>query len=144
MKKEELKKILKPLIKECIKEVMFEQGVLSRVVTEVAQGMAITTPDRIAANTPVVEQKIDKNAQLEEKRNALEEDRQRRKQLLDKVGSVNGVNVFEGTEALPSAGQVGKPNPQSPLSGIDPNDAGVDISGIIGASNGAWSVLKGR
>ena len=31
MKKNELQKILKPLIKECIKEVIFEEGVLSRL-----------------------------------------------------------------------------------------------------------------
>ena len=39
MKKDELKKILKPLIKECIKEVMFEQGTLSAIVSEVVQGL---------------------------------------------------------------------------------------------------------
>ena len=142
MKKEELKKILKPLIKECIKEVMFEQGVLSRVVTEVAQGMSSSAPVQQISAASVEQQSRD--MQLEQKRRALEEDRQRRKELLDKVGSVNGVNVFEGTEPIPTAGQAGKPNPQSPLSGIDPNDSGVDISSIIGASNGAWSVLKGR
>ena len=37
MKKNELKKILKPLIKECIKEVIFEEGALS-IITEVVKG----------------------------------------------------------------------------------------------------------
>ena len=41
MNKNELKKILKPLIKECIKEVLFEEdGALSHVIKEVAVGLA--------------------------------------------------------------------------------------------------------
>ena len=38
MKKSELKTILKPLIKECIKEVIFEDGVLSSLISEVVRG----------------------------------------------------------------------------------------------------------
>ena len=34
-----LKKFLKPLIRECIKEAIFEEGVLSTLVAEVASGM---------------------------------------------------------------------------------------------------------
>ena len=39
MNKSDLKKILKPLIKECIREAIFEEGVLSGLITEVAQGL---------------------------------------------------------------------------------------------------------
>ena len=39
MNKNELKKIMKPLIKECIHEVLIEDGLLSNVVSEVAKGM---------------------------------------------------------------------------------------------------------
>ena len=39
MKKQELQKILKPLIEECIKEVIFEEGVLSNLIKEVAAGL---------------------------------------------------------------------------------------------------------
>jgi hypothetical protein len=35
MKKEELKKMLRPLIKECIREVIFEDGSLSTIISEV-------------------------------------------------------------------------------------------------------------
>ena len=39
MNKNELKKmLLKPLIKECIKEVMFEDGTLSSIIAEVMRG----------------------------------------------------------------------------------------------------------
>ena len=37
-----MKKKLKPLIKECIKEVIFEDGTLSSIVSEVVQGMGQT------------------------------------------------------------------------------------------------------
>ena len=39
MKKNDLKKIIKPLVKECIHEVLLEEGLLSGIVSEVAQGM---------------------------------------------------------------------------------------------------------
>jgi hypothetical protein len=35
MKKEDLKKILKPIIQECIKEALLEEGVLSNIIKEV-------------------------------------------------------------------------------------------------------------
>ena len=47
MKKSELKNI----IKECIREVIFEEGVLSNIVTEVATGMR-------ASNTSVVREAV--------------------------------------------------------------------------------------
>ena len=43
MKRDELKKILKPLIKECIKEVIFEEGVLSTLVSEAVIGVSQTS-----------------------------------------------------------------------------------------------------
>ena len=39
MKTNELKKVLKPLIKQCIKEVIFEDGVLSGIIGEVVKGV---------------------------------------------------------------------------------------------------------
>ena len=39
MKKNDLKKLIKPLVKECIHEVLLEEGLLSNVVAEVAKGM---------------------------------------------------------------------------------------------------------
>jgi len=40
MNKTELKKMLRPLIKECIKEVIFEEGTLSTIISEVMIGTA--------------------------------------------------------------------------------------------------------
>ena len=42
MNKTELKKILRPLIKECIKEVIFEEGALSTIISEVVKGTSQT------------------------------------------------------------------------------------------------------
>ena len=39
MKKTELAKILKPLVKQCIKEVLLEEGILSNIVSEVVIGV---------------------------------------------------------------------------------------------------------
>ena len=39
MNKNELKQVLKPLIKECIREVIFEEGTLSTIISEVVQGV---------------------------------------------------------------------------------------------------------
>ena len=44
MNKSELKKVLKPLIKECIKEVIFEDGTLSSIIAEVMRGTGTTQP----------------------------------------------------------------------------------------------------
>ena len=44
MKKTELKNILKPLIKECIKEVIFEEGTLSTIISEVLRGTSQPKP----------------------------------------------------------------------------------------------------
>ena len=40
MKKNEFKKILKPLIRQTVKEVILEEGLLSGIVAEVARGMS--------------------------------------------------------------------------------------------------------
>ena len=39
MNKNDLKKMLKPLIKECVKEMIIEEGLLTNIVSEVAAGM---------------------------------------------------------------------------------------------------------
>ena len=42
MKKDELKKVLKPLVKQCINEVLLEEGLLSTVIAEVMKGTGAT------------------------------------------------------------------------------------------------------
>ena len=128
MKKSELRQVLKPLIKECIKEVIFEEGILSNIVSEVAQGLG---------GQPIVETKQPAPPQRnyeEEHRVASQKLQETRKRMLDAIGtdSYNGVDLFAGTTPTntPTESKQG-----DPLSGTDPRDAGVDISKIFGGKN---------
>jgi len=135
MNKDDLKKVLKPLVRQCINEVLLEEGLLSTVIAEVMKG---TGAARIVeANQPKPKQQIDNTAAQEAKRKRLLE--QKRK-LLDSIGteSYNGVNLFEGTtptKASPSQGAS-----QGALSDVAPNDPGVDISSLMGSAHN-WSKM---
>ena len=138
MKKDELKKMLKPLIKECIKEVIFEDGTLSSIVSEVAKGMGqqtlVETKQRFPTKQkPQYETDEQAKIRLDEKRS----------KMMDAVGAeaYNGVNLFEGTTPAPApTGDSG----QGPLSGVDPKDAGVDISSVMQKSSAIWSKMAGK
>ena len=143
MKKQELAKILKPLVKQCIKEVLFEEGVLSNVISEVVIGLN-------AGSQPIVEQKqqtsqVPTNSlQDEEAQRRKQKINETRKQMLDAIGnsSYNGVDLFEGTNPISSAPAPGAPPAHSPLANMDPNDAGVDISALMGKTP-VWNALLG-
>ncbi len=137
MKKNELKKILKPLIKECIKEVIFEEGALSTIISEVMKG---TSDSQQIVETRAQQPKQD-FARQERK---LQEAKERKRKLLDSIGrdAYNGVNLFEGTTPAPapSSGQG-----QGPLDDVAPHDPGVDISSIFsGHSARIWQKLSGK
>ena len=133
MKKAELKRALKPLVKECIKEVLFEDGVLSGIIAEVVTGLG--------AGQVVMEQKtqqVDQEALLHEKAEKMEAERQRRiKRLNESSGIKNKVNVFEGVKPIQ---EPSSPSGPSPLAGTN-NDGGVDISGIVNVSRHNWKDL---
>ena len=137
MKKNELKKILKPLIKECIKEVIFEEGALSTIISEVMKGTS--------GAQQIVEVKAQSPKQdFARQERKMKESKERKRKLLDSIGkdAYNGVNLFEGTTPAPapSSGQG-----QNPLDGVAPNDPGVDISGIFsGHSAKIWQKLSGK
>ena len=64
--------------------------------------------------------------------------KQQKRKLLDAAGF--GVDVFKGTQPIeeasdPSNGQAGA------LSGVAPNDPGVDINGIMAIANRDWSKM---
>ena len=127
MNKNDLKKVLKPLIKECIKEVLFEEkGALSHIISEVAVGLSGTTKEvvkEVRTNTVNVA-----NEELRRKKMMT-----KRKKLLDAIGkdAYNGVDLFEGTTPVSAPSTQGQA--KGPLSDIDPGDPGVDISNIFGA-----------
>ena len=136
MNKKELKQMLKPLIKECIKEVIFEEGTLSTIISEVVQGVG----------QPIVETKQrfpkKQKPQYETDEQARARLSKQRKKMMEAIGSdaYNGVNLFEGTTPAPAENQSG----QGALSGVDPRDAGVDISSFMGKSSVIWQKMAGK
>ena len=139
MKRSELKNI----VKECVKEVLFEEGVLSNLVAEVAFGIA-------KAQGTLVEAKQEKPnpAKLHEETKEQEEEARRAKlletkrKMLDAIGNSKMSNVFEGTEPLRQGGTPGTPSAQGPMAGRDPNDAGVDITDLFKFAGQKWNALK--
>jgi hypothetical protein len=124
VKKNELKTILKPLIKECIKEVIFEDGTLSGIITEVAKGLQ-GTPQRSMAQESAPQKQTIQSSQPSQ--------------------AVTGLKgIFENTSPLASGGS---PTPSGggghgALRDMDPNDPGVDITGLMNIAGGAWKQIK--
>ena len=137
MKRNELKKVLKPLIKECVKEVMFEDGTLSGIISEVVRGL--NTKPVIAAPEP--KPVVVDNSRRQERQRVSEKINEAKTAMLDAIGknAYNGVDLFEGTTPMRSAG--GSPQPESPLSSMEPGDSGIDISGIMELSRNRWKDL---
>ena len=138
-RQEDIKEILKPLVKQCIREALFEEGVLSSIITEVIRG----------TQTPILEAKQKQPRQQRQpaqpaqpKQNGQQRLQKQKKALLDSIGnsSYGGVDLFEGTQPL---SQAGSPNngvsARSPLADMDPSDPGVDIASIPGMGN--WGKL---
>lgn len=146
MKKSDLKKLIKPIVEECVNEALIKQGLLSNIISEVVKGLqpihsspSVSTPNK---------QVLFQQQQLEEQRQELEYQKQRqlkeqKRKLLDAAGF--GTDVFAGTEPItggittentdPSGGQAGA------LSGVAPNDPGVDISGIMALGGRDWGKM---
>ena len=141
MKRNELKQILKPLIKECIKEALFEEGILSNIVSEVVKGLGTNTI--VEQRAPAISKPIVNEQREREYVRTQASDT--RKQLLDAIGkdSYNGVNLFEGTEPLRQAAASSGIS-SSPLSNVDPGDAGVSIEGILAVGGSKWKALMGK
>ena len=136
MNKNELKKVLKPLIKECIKEVMFEDGTLSSIIAEVMRGTQQASTQQIVEQqykspTPRLETDEEAKARLTAKR----------KTLMDAVGkgAYNGVNLFDGT--TPTSAQSSTQG-QGALDGVAPSDPGVDISRLMNKTSAIWAKMN--
>ena len=140
MNKNELKKVLKPLIRECIKEDIFEEGTLSTIISEVVRG---TSQPLVQETKSRVKLENDKRHQKESRQKVIQE---RQKKLLDSIGrsAYNGVDLFEGTTPLSNrdSGSSTSPQGSKPLDGVDPSDPGVDISKFN--SSGIWKKLAGK
>ena len=143
MKREELKRLIKPLVKECITESLIEEGILSSVVSEVMKGMAPTIMESAPVSAPVPVR--DNSRALREAQNQrLHQAKESRKKLLDAIGndSYGGVDLFEGTSPAP-AQRSPESQASSPLGGVAPGDAGVDISSLVPLGGKNWKALVG-
>jgi len=141
MKKEELKKILKPLIKECIKEVIFEEGTLSTIISEVIRGTSTKQMVYETKQKPTLESDEEAKTRRQKKQNQLQENR---KKILDAIGkdTYNGVNIFEGTTPMSAPRSPSSPYGSSALDGMAPSDPGIDISSF--GSRKHWKKLAGN
>tara|TARA_A100001015_G_C14868709_1_gene663432 strand:- start:347 stop:778 length:432 start_codon:yes stop_codon:yes gene_type:complete len=143
MNKSQLKKLIKPVVKECIQEVLIEEGLLTEIVNQVASGMS---QQPIVENTS--KKRNDKlfNEDLQMQRKSREANKklqEHRKKLLDSIGhdAYNGVDLFEGTEPLSNSSTSGAASGSDVL-GDNPNDAGVDISSLLGQASKVWQAIK--
>ena len=139
MKRTELKKLIKPLVKECVQETILNDGLLSNIVSEVMQGMG--NQFLVENKEQIVPTMSNENSvQMEQLKERQNETRER---LLDEIGkdAYNGVDLFEGTTPIRDSGQPSATSQASPMSGQDPDDAGVDISSIVALGGKNWKAL---
>lgn len=136
MKKNDLKKLIKPIVKECINEVLLEEGLLSNIVSEVATG--------IQGNNNIIENNVsttDKPPPPRQPRhNNTAKLEQHRKKMMEAIGAdaYNGVNLFEGTTPAPAQQEV----TGGSVDLGSPTDAGVDISSLVGGASQIWKAMK--
>ena len=133
MKKSELKNI----IKECVKEVIFEDGTLSGIITEVAQGLQVLGSNNL--RTPAAKQRKSDSVQktMADTKKRMQEAMNNYKQpVQEKPSFANKNPLFEGTNPLPQGDGKGS------LSGVSPSDPGLDIASIPGM--GRWGEVASK
>tara|TARA_Y100000310_G_C19946443_1_gene474893 strand:- start:15 stop:431 length:417 start_codon:yes stop_codon:yes gene_type:complete len=138
MKKTELK----DLIKECVKEVLFEDGVLSNIVSEIMIGVndgqrLIESKARPPQPSPAAPR-----IQEEETTRRRAKLNETRKRMADAIGKDSFKGVFENIDPISKAGSPNAAPSHSPLANTDPTDAGININGIMNVAGNAWKRLK--
>ncbi len=157
MDKKELKKILKPLMKECVRELLMEEGMF-KVLSEVVQPVREVRQQNLGQLEPQQLENVKKTypqgTSLQDPQEAKRKIEENRKRMLDEIGRkgyLNGVNPFEGTTPL-SEGQAPERQPAEVstrakvppvLRDIDPTDPGIDIRGIMNLAAGKWKTHMG-
>lgn len=133
IKKDQLKILFKPIIKECIKELILEEGVLSTMISEInkaSKGPSAILVDEKQTEVSKQDNTLKNKAKIEESK----------RKIYAALGSDNYSNIFENLEPLSNfeAGHTSTPA-HDPLSGHDPKDPGVDITSIPGMN--VWKTL---
>ena len=141
MSKTEIRRMIKPLVKTCVREVLLEEGILSNIVAEVAKGLSGNIIHEQRSPSPHAPRPEPDRVHT---RQMLQE---HCKKLMDAIGkdAYAGIDIFEGTEPLTSheAGETKSLGKGSPLAGQSPDDPGVDISGILALGGKNWKALVG-
>ena len=109
MKKEQLKLIIKPLIKECLKEVLVEEG-FAKMLSE-----SVRQPDSVQQ---IVQTTKNNLTEIASQKNSLIEMQQNKKKLLDAIGNT-GFDAFAGTQPLKEDTEIVN------------SDPGIDISRLL-------------
>jgi hypothetical protein len=86
VKKNELKKLIKPVVKECIHEVLLESGLLTNIVSEVAQGMSqnVIVENKQKQSDALFNENMQMKKQVQKTNEQL---KQHRKKLMDSIGA---------------------------------------------------------
>ena len=143
MKRSELKKLIKPIVKECVQETILNDGLLSNIVSEVAQGMGnqflVENKETIVPSMSN-ENSVRMEAMGAEKKAQILETKQK---LLDAIGkdAYGGVDIFENTKHLKESRSSMGPADQLRSDGRSSDDPGVDISGIMALGGKNWKAL---
>ena len=131
------KKQLKATIKECVREVIFEEGIISSLVSEIAAGFvrANLLEAKQTEKPTLTEKVLERKQKPQKERETYKQNKKRITETLTKM--YGGIDLFEGTTPAPE--QTSGPAGAGQLSSVDPNDSGVDISSIPGMNN--WKHL---
>jgi hypothetical protein len=148
----------KSLIKESIREVLVEDGLLKEAIASaisethqvsaeaMTEAMSQVHQLRANLNSNITEQNLeDFREQTEEHQQRSQKNVQKmqelRNRMMDSIGkssykdlyNLEGLDLFEGTTPLGRGGTPGESAAgQGPLSGIEPDDAGVAIDSLLG------------
>jgi len=126
MKKEDLKLLIKPLIKECLKEVLIEEG-FTKMLSEA------TKPSTNIQYIKAMKEEMVQQPSVQKK--PIHQLQENRKKALDEIGN-SGFDPFANSKPLREDKE------------IISSDPGVDISGLIGENKQIWrstlDALKGK
>jgi hypothetical protein len=131
------RKELKKIIKECVKEVIFEEGIVSDLVSEIAAGFVkanLLESKTAQPRQTTTEKVMERRQEPPRERETYKQNKKRMTESLNKM--FGGVDLFEGTTPAPAPTSGGG---QGALSGVEPGDKGIDISNIPGMNN--WKHL---
>ena len=116
---------------QTIREVLLEEGMLSKVVSEVAHGLSTPILER---QNKTVRNSINEEKERKKTEQLYEKQRQERIRRLNESTGMTA-DVFNGTKEIPQE------NSYSPLAAASATDEGVDISAIEKLAAGKWKNL---